>query len=150
MASGLVGVGPVLLVTAIAVAVAGVIGALLAAPAARRSTGSTADVRVTRLAGLPLFAGVPAATLEAIAVKLAPVTVAAGEVVIRQGDPADRFYLIEEGSFEVTQARAEAGTAGAAATGAEAGPRRRARGAADGGGGARRRRGRAPPDDGPR
>lgn len=105
VASGLVGVGPVLLATGIAVAVAGVVGALLAAPAARRSTGSTADVRVTRLAGLPLFAGVPAATLEAVAVKLAPVSVAAGEVVIRQGDPPDRFYLIEAGRFEVSQVR---------------------------------------------
>ena len=105
VASGLVGVGPVLLATGIAVAVAGAVGALLAAPAARRSTGSTADIRVTRLAGLPLFAGVPAAALEAIAVKLAPVAVTAGEVVIRQGDPPDRFYVIEEGTFEVTQAR---------------------------------------------
>jgi CRP-like cAMP-binding protein len=47
---------------------------------------------------------VPAAALEAIAVKLAPVAVAAGEVVIRQGDPPDRFYLIEDGAFDVTQA----------------------------------------------
>jgi CRP-like cAMP-binding protein len=114
VASGVVGVGPVLLATGIAVAIAGVIGALLAAPAARRSSGSTADVRVMRLAGLPLFSGVPAATLEAIAVKLAPVMVAAGEVVIRQGDPADRFYLIEEGRFEVTHVRGAAGAAAAA------------------------------------
>ena len=89
--------GPVLAATGVAVAVAGVVGALLAASAARRRGGSTADVRVTRLAGLPLFAGVPAATLEAVAVRLEPVAVAAGEVVIREGDAADRFYLIDEG-----------------------------------------------------
>jgi CRP-like cAMP-binding protein len=105
VASGAVGVGPVLLATGIAVAAAGVVGAFLAAPAARRSTGSTADIRVTRLASLPLFAGVPAAALEAIAVKLVPVAVGAGQVVIRQGDPPDRFYLIEDGQFEVTQVR---------------------------------------------
>ncbi len=103
VASGKVGTGAVLLATAIAVAVAGIVGALLAAPAARRPAGSTADVRVNRLADLPLFAGVPAAALEAVAVRLASVRVAAGEVVIRQGDDPDRFYLIEEGSFDVTQ-----------------------------------------------
>jgi len=106
VASGIVGVGPVLLATGVAIAIAGVIGALLAGPAARRTSGSTADAQVTRLAGLPLFAGVPASTLEAVAAKLQPVAVTGGEVVIRQGDPADRFYLIEEGSFDVTRAAA--------------------------------------------
>jgi CRP-like cAMP-binding protein len=60
---------------------------------------------------LPLFAGVGPSALEAVAVRLEPVPVAAGEVVIRQGDPADRFYLIDDGAFEVTRA-------GPAATGA--------------------------------
>jgi MFS family permease len=106
VASGYVGVGPALLVTGVAVAAAGMIGALLAAPAARRRSGSTADVRVTRLAGLPLFAGVPASVLETVATRLEPVAVAAGEVVIRQGDPADRFYVIEEGRFDVTRVAA--------------------------------------------
>ena len=32
------------------------------------------------------------------------VPVAAGEVVIRQGEPADRFYLIESGTFTVSRA----------------------------------------------
>ncbi len=103
VAAGSYGTGPVLAACGIAVAVAGVVGALLAAPAARRRSGSAADLRVTRLAGLPLFAGVPAATLEAVAVRLLPVGVAAGDVVIRQGDEADRFYLIDAGSFDVTR-----------------------------------------------
>jgi predicted MFS family arabinose efflux permease len=111
VASGSLGTGPVLLVTGIAVALAGVAGALLAASAARRPAGSTADVRVNRLARLPLFAGVPAAALEAVAVRLSPVQVAAGEVVIRQGDEPDRFYVIEEGSFDVTR-RARPAAAG--------------------------------------
>jgi MFS family permease len=106
VASGYVGVGPALLATGIAVAVAGVVGALLAAPAARRRGGSTADVRVTRLAGLSLFAGVPASVLETVAARLEPVAVAAGEVVIRQGDPADRFYVIAEGRFDVARVAA--------------------------------------------
>ena len=124
VASGEVGTGPVLLATAIAVAVAGVVGALLAAPAARRRAGSAADVRVNRLAGLPLFAGVPAAALEAVAVRLEPVRVAAGQLVIRQGDEPDRFYLIDAGTFDVTQragAEAAAGTGAAAGTSAAAG-----------------------------
>jgi len=103
---GILGTGPVLAGAGIAVAAAGLLGALMAAPAARRKAGSAADVRVTRLAGLPLFSGVPAATLEAVAVRLEPVRVAAGQVVIREGDVADRFYLVEEGAFEVTRRRA--------------------------------------------
>ena len=31
------------------------------------------------------------------------VRVKAGEVIIRQGDPADRFYVVGEGEVEVTQ-----------------------------------------------
>jgi CRP-like cAMP-binding protein len=93
----------VLAATGIVVAVAGLAGARMAAPAARRRAGSPVDVRVARLAALPLFAGVPAATLEAVAARLAPVRVAAGEVVVRQGDAADRFYVIEEGAFAVTR-----------------------------------------------
>ena len=32
------------------------------------------------------------------------IPVTAGEAVVRQGDPADRFYIIESGAFTVTQA----------------------------------------------
>jgi len=32
------------------------------------------------------------------------VPVKAGEPVVSQGDPADRFYIIESGTFQVTQA----------------------------------------------
>jgi hypothetical protein len=98
-----VGTGPVMAVSGIAVAVAGLVGAGMAASAARRRAGSTADVRVNRLAGLPLFAGVPAAALEAVAVRMEPVRVTAGQVVIHEGDVADRFYLIDEGSYAVTR-----------------------------------------------
>jgi CRP-like cAMP-binding protein/predicted MFS family arabinose efflux permease len=112
------GTGPVLAVSGAAVAVAALVGSFLAASAARRTAGSTADVRVNRLAGLPLFAGVPAAALEAVSVRMEPVRVAAGEVVIREGDVADRFYLIDEGSFNVTRLRE--GAPGAAGAGARA------------------------------
>jgi CRP-like cAMP-binding protein len=90
----------------------------MAASAARRKAGSTADLRVNRLAGLPLFAGVPAAALEAVAVRLQPLRVAAGAVVIREGDVADRFYLIDLGSFAVTRLRGGGAEAAAAVVGA--------------------------------
>ncbi len=62
------------------------------------------EERTAVLLGHPIFAGLPAARLEAIARQLVTVPVAAGEVVIRQGDPADRFYLVSEGTLRVTQA----------------------------------------------
>ena len=97
------GIGTVLAATGAAVAIAGIIGAALAAPAARRSPESLAASRFAGLARLTLFSGVPVPTLEAVATRLAPVTTRAGEVVIRQGDPADRFYLITAGTFDVTR-----------------------------------------------
>ena len=118
-----IGTGPVMAACGAAIAVAGLVGALLAASAARRRAGSTADLRVNRLAGLPLFAGVPAAALEAVSVRMEPVRVTAGEVVIREGDAADRFYLIGEGSFAVTRLRAgPAGAMGATALEGAAAP----------------------------
>jgi MFS family permease len=97
------GIGTVLAATGAAVAIAGIIGAALAAPAARRSPDSLAATRFAGLARLTLFSGVPVPTLEAVATRLAPVTTRAGEVVIRQGDPAARFYLIATGRFEVSR-----------------------------------------------
>ena len=108
-----VGTRPVLAATGVAIVIAGLVGAALAAPAARRTPGGPAARRFADLARLPLFAGVPAPTLEAVAIRLVEVTVPAGQVVIRQGEPADRFYLIGTGTFEVTRREpgASAGTA---------------------------------------
>ncbi len=57
-----------------------------------------------RVSKLPLFAGVPAGRLETALHRLREHPVAASEVVIRQGEPADRFYIVESGTFAVTQA----------------------------------------------
>jgi MFS family permease len=75
--------------------------------AADTSTGPH-DAALRRLARLPVFGGLSAARLEEALRHLAPIQVTAGDVVIRQGDPADRFYLIAEGQFEVTQTAAGA------------------------------------------
>ena len=51
----------------------------------------------------PIFAGLPVARLEAAARALEPVPVTAGQVIVRQGEPADKFYVIADGSVRVTQ-----------------------------------------------
>lgn len=70
-----------------------------------RTAGEPEPVDAVRLRALdqPLFAGMPAARLESAARRLVAVPVTAGEVIVRQGDDADRFYVIDAGSFRVTQ-----------------------------------------------
>jgi hypothetical protein len=53
--------------------------------------------------GLDLFAPLPLAMQEAIAGRLQRTTVAAGQVVVREGDPGDHFYITAAGEVEVTQ-----------------------------------------------
>jgi CRP-like cAMP-binding protein len=60
-----------------------------------------------RLARLPIFAGLPTPRLDAAIAKVEIRPVHAGEVVIREGDPADHFYVIADGGFVVTQRDAE-------------------------------------------
>jgi MFS family permease len=50
---------------------------------------------------LPMFAPLPLTTLEQLARSLEPITFAAGEQVITQGEPGDCFYLIEAGRVEI-------------------------------------------------
>ena len=78
------------------------IGALtLIGPAATRDP-SPFEAVLAEVAKLPLFVGVPASRLEAALSHMREVQVKAGEAVVRQGEPADRFYMIESGSFGVT------------------------------------------------
>ncbi len=62
------------------------------------------DVALRRIARLSLFGGLSPARVEGALRRLEPMAVRAGDVIVRQGDPADRFYVIDSGSFEVTQA----------------------------------------------
>jgi len=50
----------------------------------------------------PIFAPLPGAALEHLAARLVPLRLDAGEVVVREGDAGDRFYLVAEGELEVT------------------------------------------------
>jgi MFS family permease len=60
-----------------------------------------AEEQFQLLRGNSIFAPLPVATLERISHDLVPVEAPAGEEVITQGEPGDRFYLIEEGEVEV-------------------------------------------------
>ena len=53
------------------------------------------------LRNIPIFAPLPPVTLEQLAVNLSHVRVAAGSVVFREGDPGDRFYVVERGEVTV-------------------------------------------------
>jgi CRP-like cAMP-binding protein len=63
-----------------------------------------AKVPVERLEVLranPIFAPLPPGTLEQLADALEEVDAAAGEEIVRQGEPGDRFYLIKSGALDV-------------------------------------------------
>lgn len=63
--------------------------------------GPAPDV-VALLRGVPFLAALPGAALEELAGRLTTVRAAAGEAVVRQGEPGDRFYVIAEGEAAVT------------------------------------------------
>jgi MFS family permease len=53
------------------------------------------------LRAVPMLRPLPLPTIEQLARGLEPASVAAGRTVFRQGDPADRYYVIEDGVAEV-------------------------------------------------
>lgn len=58
-------------------------------------------VEIGLLRGVPLFAPLDPTTLEALARGLSSVHTADGVVVLREGEPGDRFYVIASGSIRV-------------------------------------------------
>ncbi len=56
---------------------------------------------VEMLRNIPLFVGLPTARLKLIAYTAEVVQFESGEVIVRQGDPADAVYIIVEGEAEV-------------------------------------------------
>jgi MFS family permease len=93
---------PAVLVASAAVTVVGVVVALALS---RREEPSAPDPIRLRALEQPIFAGLPVARLESAARALVPVSVAAGQAVVREGEAADRFYVIDTGTFRVSQAR---------------------------------------------
>jgi MFS family permease len=55
------------------------------------------------LASVPIFAPLPGGSLEHVASRLVPLRVDAGTVIVREGDEGDRFYVVAEGTLDVTQ-----------------------------------------------
>jgi len=102
IAAGMFGIPAVLLAGGVAVVAAGLI-AVIVIGADHLRTEAPVAATVRRVARLPIFAGVPQPRLERAVRQLVTVPVTAGAVVIRQGDPADRFYVISDGRFEVTR-----------------------------------------------
>jgi MFS family permease len=61
-------------------------------------------VEIALLRSLPLFAPLPPPELDGLARSLEPLHVVRGRVVLREGEPGDRFYAIGDGKFEVAAA----------------------------------------------
>ena len=65
--------------------------------------GATA-VRAEELAALGFFAGCSSEALEPLAAQLRPLTASAGQILMRQGEPAVSFLLLGSGRAQVTHA----------------------------------------------
>jgi MFS family permease len=50
---------------------------------------------------VPMFAPLSVAAKEHVAARLTPTSVAAGEVVVRAGEPGDRFYIVSDGVLDI-------------------------------------------------
>jgi MFS family permease len=96
----LFGFGPVFALLGGLVVMATLGAIALIGPAADLAPGPY-DGDLRRLARLPLFGGLSPGQVETALRRLAPIEAAAGDVIIREGDPADRFYVICGGTFEV-------------------------------------------------
>jgi MFS family permease len=55
-----------------------------------------------RLRAIPLFRPLAPAMIEQLAAHLVPVRVPAGEEIVREGEPGDRFYVIDSGEVDVS------------------------------------------------
>jgi MFS family permease len=62
---------------------------------------SVHDAEVGLLQRIPMLRTLPLPSVEQLARGLEPVTVRAGQVVFRQGDVGDRYYVLESGQVEV-------------------------------------------------
>ena len=58
--------------------------------------------KVRLLEALEIFASAPRAALERLAAAAVPLTVNAGEAIVRQGEPADALYVVTSGEVSVS------------------------------------------------
>ena len=69
-----------------------------------RSAQAPDDEILRLLRAIPFFAPLPAPAMERVTKDVFPLEVAAGDLLIREGDPGDLFYVIVEGRVEITRA----------------------------------------------
>jgi MFS family permease len=78
---------------------------LLATASALRHADESADIPVVAMSLFrrdPVFSPLPAGVLETVARMAEEVVVEAGAVVIREGEPGDRYYIVADGVLEIT------------------------------------------------
>ena len=100
---------PALVASGIAMAIAGAVAVVLLGRYAVQD-GAIDDER-SKLADVELFRGLNPAAIETAMRAATVVPMTTGQVIIRQGDRADRFYVIAAGRVEITQTTAEGGPA---------------------------------------
>src|SRR5215217_1352661 len=109
-AVGLLGIQGALLTTAGTIAL---LALATSRPLARlEATVAIPEREFALLRGLGIFAPLSIATIETLAARLDEVTVAAGDVIVREGDPGDRCYLIAEGRIALSKSSGWHGTMG--------------------------------------
>ena len=69
----------------------------------RSAPGPAAELAL--IDGVPMLAPLSLAAKEHLASCLIPLSVSAGDTVVRQGDVGDRFYIVEDGELEVVGER---------------------------------------------
>jgi MFS family permease len=59
-------------------------------------------VEISLLRSMPIFAPLPPPEIEGLAHSLSPVEIERGTVIMREGEPGDRFYAIADGEVEIS------------------------------------------------
>ena len=101
--SGAFGIGPVFVASGLLVVVGAILAIVLIGRGGDRAPAAVFVSTAARVAALPIFAGIPESRLATAFARAQELETVAGGEVIRQGDPADRFFVILEGSFDVDQ-----------------------------------------------
>jgi MFS family permease len=78
-----------------------VLSVLTRASLQKLDTAPSHERELELLRSVPMFAPLSPPVLEHLASRLVPVHARAGEVVVRKGEPGDRFYIVADGETEI-------------------------------------------------